>query len=48
MTDKSGLKNLPLYKMITLGDTAVGKSAMLTRLINDRFSSHHLSTLGLD
>ena len=42
------MEELPKYKIITLGDTSVGKSSLLQRFTSNRFSSHHLSTIGLD
>ena len=36
------------YKLITLGDPSVGKSCMLSRFVRDSFSSHHISTIGID
>ena len=35
-------------KLITLGETAVGKSSFIVKYIEDRFSPNYISTLGLD
>jgi small GTP-binding protein len=37
-----------LFKIIFIGDTNVGKTALVDRLINDRFASRHDSTIGVD
>ena len=39
---------LPSYKIITLGDPSVGKTSILNRFVDDAFSEHHISTLGVD
>ena len=31
-----------------LGDTAVGKTSMVMRLMNNEINEHHLSTIGID
>ena len=36
------------FKIITLGDAAVGKSSIVSRLIDEKFSTHHIATLGID
>ena len=36
------------FKIITLGDAAVGKTSIISRLVNEKFSSHHIATLGID
>lgn len=37
-----------IFKLIVLGDTAVGKSCLLERYANDRFSNSHIPTIGVD
>ena len=37
-----------LFKLILIGDSKVGKSAFVSRLINNRFVSRHNSTIGID
>ena len=44
MSKKKG----PGFKIITLGDAAVGKTSIVSRLVDEKFSSHHISTLGID
>ena len=39
--------NLPQFKTIMLGDTNVGKTSIMTRLIEDSFVNHHVTTLGI-
>ena len=36
------------YKVITLGDSKVGKTAFILRFCEDRFLEESLSTVGLD
>ena len=36
------------HKVITLGDPAVGKSCIVNRLIDQKYTSHHIATLGID
>ena len=40
--------SLSEIKIITLGETAVGKSSFIIRYAQDKFSSNYISTLGLD
>lgn len=44
------VSKLPEYaaKLLIVGDSAVGKTSMLIRYTEDRFSSTHLSTVGID
>ena len=37
-----------LYKILLLGDSAVGKSCLLLRYCDDSFQDIHLATIGLD
>lgn len=37
-----------LFKIIILGDTAVGKSCVMTRLMKDKFETEHNLTVGVD
>ena len=39
---------IPKYKLIFLGDQAVGKSCILNRFMNDTFSEEYQATIGLD
>jgi small GTP-binding protein len=41
-------KNLPLIKMLIIGDTAVGKSSIMTRFCDQTFNPEMLSTIGID
>lgn len=36
------------YKVLLLGDTGVGKTSILCRLISDMFTHSHMSTVGID
>lgn len=40
--------NRIILKILTLGDSAVGKSAILIRYTQDRFHSNYLTTVGID
>ena len=40
--------NLPHYKIIFLGDQAVGKSSILNRFYQDKFEPDYQATIGLD
>ena len=37
-----------IYKILLLGDSAVGKSCLLLRYCDDKFQDLHLATIGLD
>ena len=39
---------IPKYKLIFLGDQAVGKSCILNRFMNDTFTEDYQATIGLD
>ena len=36
------------YKILTIGESGVGKTAILKRYVEDKFPKHHLSTIGID
>ncbi len=42
--DKMGL----LAKVIIIGESATGKTALMTRFVDDKFSHSHMSTIGID
>ena len=35
------------YKVIVLGDSNVGKTSILTRLVSNEFSDHHVTPIGI-
>ena len=37
-----------LFKVVVLGDGAVGKSCLLSRFVHDEFNSSYVSTIGVD
>jgi GTPase SAR1 family protein len=37
-----------LYKLIIVGDRAVGKSSLLSRFVENEFSREHVTTIGVD
>ena len=37
-----------LFKIIIVGDPAVGKSTIISRLISDKFDNDYTATIGLD
>ena len=45
MSDK---KELPLYKILLLGDSSVGKTCFFMRYIENTFQEIHMSTIGLE
>ena len=47
-TSKNNKKNKIILKILTLGDSAVGKSALLVRYTQNKFNSGYLSTVGID
>lgn len=36
------------FKLVTVGDSGVGKSCLLTRFVQDVYSDFHISTIGVD
>lgn len=36
------------FKLVLVGDSGTGKSCLMTRFVEDRFSDIHLSTIGVD
>ena len=47
-TNKNSEEELmPAFKIIMLGDSNVGKTSLLTRLVSNSFSQYHVSTLGM-
>eukprot|EP01069_Polyplicarium_translucidae_P009127 Polyplicarium_translucidae@DN3293_c0_g1_i2.p1 len=36
------------FKVVTIGDSAVGKSCLLTRFVQDRWADFHVATVGID
>lgn len=36
------------FKLVTIGDSGVGKSCLLTRFVQDYYSDFHVSTIGVD
>ena len=45
---RRGKSNLPTYKVLLVGDAAVGKSNLLTRFATDVFDLHSVSTIGVE
>lgn len=41
-------EELPLYKILLLGDSTVGKTCFLLRFTDDTFVDLHMTTIGLD
>lgn len=37
-----------LFKVLVIGDTRVGKSSILVRLIEDKFNENHNVTIGVE
>ena len=37
-----------LFKIVIIGDSAVGKSSLLLRFTDDQFDDAHLATIGVD
>ena len=37
-----------LFKILLIGDTTVGKTSLLTRFIENRYSDDSLATIGID
>ena len=48
MIDEESEDNYRLYKILLLGDSAVGKSCLLLRFCENSFQESHLTTIGLD
>ena len=36
------------FKILTLGESGVGKTAILRRFVENKFEKHHLATIGID
>ena len=37
-----------MYKLIIIGDTAVGKSCLMKRVMDDEFKTEHQVTIGVE
>ena len=37
-----------IFKILTLGESGVGKTAILRRYVENKFEKHHLATIGID
>lgn len=48
MTDISRVSSLHKYKLVFLGDQAVGKTSIITRFMYDTFDSNYQATIGID
>lgn len=48
ITGSSGNNYDYIYKVLLLGDSAVGKTCFLLRYADDTFNDNHISTIGLD
>ena len=46
MTDKKNDKEIISYSLITLGNSGVGKTSILKRLVHNKFEENTLSTIG--
>ncbi|NXI39920.1 RAB13 protein, partial [Galbula dea] len=38
----------PLYKLLLIGDSGVGKPCLIIRFAEDNFNSTYISTIGID
>lgn len=45
LSDRSKVQN---FKVVILGKSAVGKSSVLIRFTDDRFSKDYMATIGVD
>ena len=36
------------FKILTIGESGVGKTCILLRYTDNKFSKHHLTTIGID
>lgn len=45
---QTALQNDHTFKLVIVGDSEVGKSCLMTRFVEDKFSDVHLSTIGQD
>ena len=43
-----GNNSLKHFKVVIIGKSAVGKSCLLVRFVEDRFDTNYLSTIGVD
>lgn len=48
MSSSGGTKSDYVLKLLTIGDSGVGKSALLLRYYDKTFSSNFIATIGLD
>ena len=48
MSGKNKSPKIPEYKILTLGDSSVGKSSLILRFIDNKFQFDYLATMGID
>ena len=48
INDKAVTKQDELYKLIIIGDTGVGKSCLLNRVMDSSFNAEHSVTIGVE
>ena len=48
LLDPRSIENAPLFKMIIIGDSAVGKSCLMNRVTTNEFVEDHEVTVGVE
>ena len=48
INDKAVTSQDELFKLIIIGDTGVGKSCLLSKVMDDKFSPEHSVTIGVE
>ena len=46
--EKENTNSDNIFKILTIGEQAVGKTSILRRYVENKFMKHHLSTIGID
>ena len=47
LTEEEQLENI-VFRLVLVGDSEVGKTNLMTKLIDNKFNNNHIPTIGVD